>query len=176
MNRRKLGNSGLEVSPVALGANVFGWTADEAASFRVLDAFVDAGFNLIDTANTYSVWVPGHQGGESEAIIGKWLRQSGKRDRVLIATKVGMQMGNGRKGLAAAYILEAVEDSLRRLQVDRIDLYQAHQDDASTPLEERRGGRGIGGARVRVTGSYPSPVVTAVRLDPGSYRSLPGPR
>ena len=136
MIRRKLGQSGLEVSPLALGGNVFGWTADESASFAVLDAFVEAGFDLIDTADMYSVWVPGHKGGESETIIGKWLRQSGKRDKVVIATKVGMDLGDGKKGLAKPYILAAADDSLRRLQIDCIDLYQAHKDDESTPLEE----------------------------------------
>ncbi|HVO99815.1 MAG TPA: aldo/keto reductase [Bryobacteraceae bacterium] len=133
---RKLGRSGLDVSPVMLGGNVFGWTLDEAASFRVLDAYVDAGLNFIDTADIYSTWVPGHAGGESETIIGNWLKTSGKRSKVVLATKVGMQMGSGKKGLKKAYILEAVEDSLRRLQTDTIDLYQSHQDDPETPLEE----------------------------------------
>jgi len=119
-----------------LGGNVFGWTLDEAASFRVLDAYVDAGLNFIDTADIYSTWVPGHAGGESETIIGNWLKTSGKRSKVVLATKVGMQMGSGKKGLKKAYILEAVEDSLRRLQTDTIDLYQSHQDDPETPLEE----------------------------------------
>jgi aryl-alcohol dehydrogenase-like predicted oxidoreductase len=115
---------------------VFGWTADEATSFQLLDAFVDAGFNFIDTADLYSRWAPGHQGGESESIIGRWLKKSGKRDQVVIATKVGMEMGPDKKGLSKAYILRAVEDSLRRLQIDCIDLYQAHSDDPATPLEE----------------------------------------
>src|SRR5947199_4526750 len=119
---RKLGNSGLEVGPLALGGNVFGWTADEATSFRVLDAFVDAGFNLIDTADVYSRWAPGNQGGESETIIGRWLEQGGKRDRVVLATKVGLEMGPDKKGLSGPYIRRAVEDSLRRLRVDHIDL------------------------------------------------------
>ena len=136
MKKRVIGNSGLEAAPLALGGNVFGWTADEAASFRILDAFVDAGFNLVDTADTYSRWVPGHMGGESEAVIGKWFQRSGKRDKVIIATKLGMDMGNGKKGLARHYILREVEDSLKRLQTDHIDLYQAHQDDTHTPLEE----------------------------------------
>src|SRR3954467_9455511 len=109
MRMRELGNSGLEVGPLALGGNVFGWTIDEPTSFRILDAFVEAGFNLIDTADVYSRWAPGNQGGESETIIGRWLRRSGKRDRVLIATKVGMEMGPDRKGLSRAYILRAVE-------------------------------------------------------------------
>lgn len=136
MEKRRLGNSELTVAPLAFGGNVFGWTADEPTSFSLLDGFVDAGFDLIDTADVYSRWVPGNQGGESETIIGKWLKQSGKRDRVVIATKVGMDMGDGRKGLAGPYILRAVEDSLRRLQTDYIDLYQSHVDDPDTPLEE----------------------------------------
>lgn len=136
MTRRRLGESGLEIAPLALGGNVFGWTADEATSFAVLDAFVDAGFNFIDTADVYSAWAPGHQGGESETIIGKWLKRSGKRDRAIIATKVGMAMGPDKKGLSRAYIRQAVEASLRRLETDYIDLYQAHRDDPETPLEE----------------------------------------
>ena len=136
MQKRKLGRSGLEVAPLVLGGNVFGWTAGEATSFQLLDAFVAAGFNCIDTADTYSRWAPGHQGGESEAIIGRWLKQRGNRDKVVIATKVGMDMGGDKKGLARAYILREVEDSLKRLQTDYIDLYQSHTDDAATPLEE----------------------------------------
>ena len=136
MQKRKLGKSGLEIAPLVLGGNVFGWTADEAMSFKLLDKFVGAGFNCIDTADTYSRWAPGHQGGESEAIIGKWLKQRGGREKVVIATKVGMEMGAGKKGLSKAYILREVEDSLKRLQTDYIDLYQSHTDDAATPLEE----------------------------------------
>jgi len=136
VQRRKLGRSGLEIAPLVLGGNVFGWTADEATSFQLLDAFVAAGFNCIDTADTYSRWAPGHQGGESEAIIGRWLKQRGNRDKVVIATKVGMDMGGDKKGLAKAYILREVEDSLKRLQTEYIDLYQSHTDDAATPLEE----------------------------------------
>jgi aryl-alcohol dehydrogenase-like predicted oxidoreductase len=135
MQKRKLGNSGLEVAPLALGGNVFGWTADEAASFRVLDAFVDAGFNLIDTADVYSSWVPGNRGGESETMLGKWIKRSGKRNKVLIATKCGMEM-NGQKGLSRAYIPQALEASLARLQTDYVDLYQSHKDDPDTPLAE----------------------------------------
>jgi aryl-alcohol dehydrogenase-like predicted oxidoreductase len=133
---RPLGRSGLQVAPLALGGNVFGWTADEAASFAVLDAFVDAGFNLIDTADIYSRWAPGHQGGESEGVIGRWLKAGGKRDQVLIATKVGKEMGEGMLGLSRRWIRQAVHDSLQRLQTDHIDLYQSHDDDAGTPLEE----------------------------------------
>ena len=136
MQMRPLGNSGLTVAPLAFGGNVFGWTVDAATSFSLLDAFVDAGFNLIDTADVYSRWVSGHSGGESETIIGQWLRQSGKRDKVVLATKVGMDMGPGRTGLARARIRSAVEESLARLQTDRIDLYQSHADDAATPLAE----------------------------------------
>jgi aryl-alcohol dehydrogenase-like predicted oxidoreductase len=134
MQYRKLGRSDLQVSPLAFGGNVFGWTADEATSFRLLDRFVDEGYNFIDTADMYSKWVPGNKGGESETIIGKWLKQSGKRDKVVIATKLGMEMAPDRKGLSPAYINRAVEASLTRLQTDYIDLYQSHTDDAATPL------------------------------------------
>ena len=136
---RPLGRSGLMAAPLAFGGNVFGWTADEATSFALLDAFVDAGFNLIDTADIYSHWAPGHTGGESETVIGKWLKKSGKRDRVLIATKVGMDMGDDHKGLSRRWIRQAVEDSLRRLQTDCIDLYQSHEDDNETSLAETLG-------------------------------------
>jgi aryl-alcohol dehydrogenase-like predicted oxidoreductase len=139
MRTRKLGGSGIQIGPLAFGGNVFGWTADEATSFRLLDASVDAGFNLIDTADVYSRWAPGHQGGESETIIGNWLRRSGKRDQVVLATKVGLEMGTEDKGLSRPYILRAVDRSLRRLQTDRIDLYQSHSDDEGTPLEETLG-------------------------------------
>lgn len=137
MEARKIGGSDLEVAPLAFGGNVFGWTIDEATSFRLLDAFVAAGFNFIDTADVYARWAPGNEGGESETIIGKWFRQTGKRDKVVLATKVGMEMGPGKKGTSKTYILQAVEDSLKRLQTDRIDLYQTHKDeDPETPLEE----------------------------------------
>ena len=136
MNRRKLGNTGFDVAPLAFGGNVFGWTVDEATSFHLLDAFVDAGFNLIDTADSYSRWVTGHQGGESETIIGRWIAARGRHDDVVIATKVGSDMGLGRKSLRKDYILQAAEASLRRLQVDAIDLYQSHWDDETTPLDE----------------------------------------
>jgi aryl-alcohol dehydrogenase-like predicted oxidoreductase len=121
-----------------LGGNVFGWTVDEASGFKILDVFVDSGLNFIDTADIYSTWVPGHTGGESETMIGNWLRRSGKRSKIILATKVGMQMPAG-KGLKKDYILRAAEDSLRRLQTDHIDLYQSHEDDPSTPLEETLG-------------------------------------
>ena len=142
MNFRELGRSGLQVSPLCFGGNVFGWTIDEATSFSLLDAWVDAGFNFIDTADVYSIWVPGHTGGESETLIGKWLRKSGKRGKVVIATKVGKPMGEGKKGLSPAYMRQAVEDSLRRLQTDYIDLYQSHDDDADTPLADSLGAFG----------------------------------
>ncbi|MGV3658261.1 MAG: aldo/keto reductase [Chitinophagaceae bacterium] len=136
MEKRPLGNSGLQVVPLAFGGNVFGWTADEKTSFNLLDAFTDAGFNLIDTADNYSHWAPGNKGGESETIIGKWLKRSGKRNKVVIATKVGGAFPGGKKDLSKAYILKAAEDSLRRLQVETIDLYQAHWDDEVTPVSE----------------------------------------
>src|SRR5947209_517 len=137
--RRCLGESGPEVGPIAFGGNVFGWTADEPTSFKLLDAAVAAGFNLIDTADVYSRWAPGHKGGESETVLGKWFRQGGKRDKVVLATKVGMEMGPDAKGLSRAHIFRAVEESLRRLQTDAIDLYQSHVDDPATPLEETLG-------------------------------------
>jgi len=136
MEKRQIGNSGLEVAALAFGGNVFGWTIDQATSFTLLDAFTEAGFNLIDTADVYSNWVPGNQGGESETIIGNWLKQSGKRDRVIIATKVGGEMSPGKKGLSRNHIRQSVEDSLRRLQTDYIDLYQSHYDDPATPLTD----------------------------------------
>jgi aryl-alcohol dehydrogenase-like predicted oxidoreductase len=134
--KRRLGNSSLEVAPLVFGGNIFGWTADEPMSFKLLDAFVAAGLNMIDTADVYSKWVPGHLGGESETIIGNWLSKRGGRDKVLIATKLGMEIAPGEQGLSKAYILRAVDRSLRRLQTDYIDLYQAHRDDAATPLHE----------------------------------------
>jgi aryl-alcohol dehydrogenase-like predicted oxidoreductase len=136
VKKRKLGKSGLEIAPLVFGGNVFGWTADEARSFELLDAFVAAGFNGIDTADVYSRWVPGNRGGESETIIGKWLKARGGRERVIIATKVGMEMGPTQKGLSRSYIMQAVEASLKRLQTDHIDLYQSHTDDATVPLDE----------------------------------------
>lgn len=136
MQKRTLGHRGPAVPPICLGGNVYGWTLSEADTFRQLDRAVDAGLNFIDTADMYSRWVPGHTGGESETILGKWFAQSGRRKDVILATKVGMDMGDDRKGLSPAYIARAVDDSLRRLQTDYIDLYQAHTDDESTPLEE----------------------------------------
>jgi aryl-alcohol dehydrogenase-like predicted oxidoreductase len=137
METRKLGTTNLQVAPLMLGGNVFGWTIDAETSFRILDAFVDAGFNFIDTADVYSAWKPGNAGGgQSEAIIGQWFARSGKRDKVILATKVGMDLGHGKKGLSCKYIVQAAEASLKRLQTDHIDLYQSHTDDASIPLEE----------------------------------------
>jgi aryl-alcohol dehydrogenase-like predicted oxidoreductase len=139
---RPLGRSGLATAPLVFGGNVLGWTADEATSFRLLDAFVDGGFNMVDTADVYSRWASGHRGGEGETVIGRWLRATGKRHRVLIATKVGKPMGeegSGRSGLSRRWIRQAVEDSLRRLQTDHIDLYQSHEDDPAVPLEETLG-------------------------------------
>lgn len=134
--KRKIGKSDLEVVPFALGGNVFGWTADEKESFNILDKYADAGFDFIDTADIYSAWVPGNKGGESETIIGKWLKKSGKRKQFTIATKVGAQISETHRGLKKAYILSEVEESLKRLQTDHIDLYFTHYDDLSTPLEE----------------------------------------
>ena len=136
MHLRPLGRSGLQVAPLAFGGNVFGWSADEATSFSLLDAFVDAGFNLVDTADVYSRWVPGHSGGESETVIGKWLRKSGKRHAVVIATKVGMDMGHGNQGLSRQHIAKSIDASLKRLNTDHVDLYQSHSDDAATSFEE----------------------------------------
>jgi aryl-alcohol dehydrogenase-like predicted oxidoreductase len=136
MKKRQLGQSSIEATPLMLGSNVFGWTADEATSFKILDAFVAAGLNFIDTADTYSTWVPGHQGGESETIIGNWFKRSGKRDKIVIATKVGAEIPGQGKGLSKAWIMRQVEASLKRLQTDYIDLYQSHRDDAATPVEE----------------------------------------
>jgi len=136
MQKRKLGTAGIEVPVIMLGGNVFGWTVNETDSFRLLDAAFDSGLNFIDTADVYSRWIPGHVGGESETILGKWFARSGKRDGVILATKVGMDMGDGKQGLAPKYIEQAVEASLKRLQTDRIDLYQSHKDDDKTPLED----------------------------------------
>jgi aryl-alcohol dehydrogenase-like predicted oxidoreductase len=136
MNYRLLGQTGLKVSPIAFGGNVFGWTVDEAKSIDLLDAWLDAGFNFIDTADSYSTWAPGNKGGESETIIGNWIKKRNNRSRVIIATKVGSQMAPGKKGLSKKYILEEVEESLMRLQTDYIDLYQSHWPDPETPYEE----------------------------------------
>jgi len=131
-----LGESGIETGPLVFGGNVFGWTINEAQSFRMLDAWLTGGFNMVDTADVYSTWGPGNRGGESETIIGKWMKQRGNRGRVIVATKVGKPMGPDKKGLSAKYMRQALEDSLRRLQTDYIDLYQSHDDDPATPMEE----------------------------------------
>jgi aryl-alcohol dehydrogenase-like predicted oxidoreductase len=136
MQKRQIGKSSLQVPVLCLGGNVFGWTVDERESFRLLDAALDAGLNFIDTADVYSRWVSGHVGGESETVLGKWFARSGRRSQVVLATKLGFDMGDGKKGLSRKYIAEAVEASLRRLQTDYIDLYQAHTDDNETPLED----------------------------------------
>jgi len=136
MDKRKLGSTGFDVAPLAFGGNVFGWTADEPTSFALLDRFAGAGFNLIDTADSYSRWAPGHQGGESETIIGRWINRRGRHDDVIVATKVGSDMGEGHKILRKDYILRAAEASLKRLGVDCLDLYQSHWDDENTPIEE----------------------------------------
>ncbi|HWA49254.1 MAG TPA: aldo/keto reductase [Dongiaceae bacterium] len=136
MEKRQLGQSALRVAPLCLGGNVFGWTADEATSHKLLDGFVAGGFNFIDTADVYSRWADGHQGGESEKVIGTWLKKRGKRDDVVIATKVGKDMGGDKKGLRKDYVERAVDASLKRLQTDYIDLYQSHEDDLTLPVEE----------------------------------------
>ncbi|EIL98161.1 alcohol dehydrogenase [Rhodanobacter thiooxydans] len=153
MQPRPLGNSPLSIAPLAFGGNVFGWSVDEKRSFELLDAFVDAGGNLIDTADVYSAWVPGNRGGESETILGKWLKQSGKREQVVISTKVAKWAE--QPGLSPVNIQQAVDGSLKRLQVDCIDLYQAHEDDASVPMEETLGAfaRLIEAGKVRVIGA-----------------------
>jgi aryl-alcohol dehydrogenase-like predicted oxidoreductase len=174
MSKRQLGRSGLEVQPLALGGNVFGWSIDEATSFAVLDAFVDAGLNLIDTADAYSAWVPGHPGGESETIIGNWFAKSGKRNQVVIATKVAKWATH--KGLAPATIQAAAEDSLRRLKIDTIDLYFAHEDDPSVPLEDTLGAfaRLIEQGKVRAIGaSNYSAARLAEALAASTRRGLP---
>lgn len=179
MEFRPLGRSGLATAPLVLGCNVFGWTADEATSHALLDAFIDGGFNLIDTADMYSTWVPGHQGGESEAVIGRWLRASGKRHRVLIATKVGKPLGepgSGRSGLSRRWIRQGVHDSLQRLQTDHIDLYQSHEDDLNTPLEETLGAFAelIQEGKVRAIGaSNYSAARLALALDLSARLGLP---
>ena len=156
MERQELGRSGLKVAPWAFGGNVFGWTADERTSFGLLDAFVDHGFNLIDTADVYSFWIPGHSGGESETVIGRWLAQGGgRRDKVVIATKLGMEMPGQGKGLSRAWMMQEVDRSLKRLNTDVIDLYQSHQDDPDTPLEETLSAFGelIKAGKVRAIGA-----------------------
>ena len=139
MHSRRLGRTDLDIAPLVLGGNVFGWTADRNASFAVLDRFLAAGLNAIDTADVYSSWAPGNSGGESETIIGEWMKARGNRSRVIVVTKVGSPMGKGKEGLKPGYIAEAVEASLKRLQTDVIDLYLSHWPDMATPIEETLG-------------------------------------
>lgn len=155
MMRKRLGTTDLHVSPLMFGGNVLGWTADEQTSFELLDAWLDAGFNFVDTANNYSIWASGHVGGESETVIGKWLKSRGNRDRVIIATKVGMEITPEQKGLRREYILRSADESLQKLQTDYIDLYQSHIDDPNTPLEEtlEAYSRLVAAGKVRVIGA-----------------------
>ena len=139
MESRELGKSGIKVAPLMFGGNVFDWTIDQKTSFALLDGFVGAGFNAIDTADVYSVWAPGHKGGESETVLGAWLKARGNRAKVVVATKCGAPLADDKKGLSAKWIKQACDDSLKRLQTDYIDLYQAHRDDAETPMEETLG-------------------------------------
>src|SRR5580698_9875691 len=181
MTIRKLGNSGSEVRPLMLGGNVFGWTIDEAQSFRVLDAYAATGFDFIDTADVYSKWVPGHTGGESETILGKWMKQRGNRARIILATKCGFEIAPGKKGLSRKHIMASIEDSLRRLQTDYIDLYQSHSEDLETPLEETMGAYAdlIKQGKVRVIGAsnysarrLEAALETSAKLGVPQYASL----
>ena len=175
MEKRRLGQSDLHFAPLMLGGNVFGWTIDEKTSLGILDAFVDAGFNAVDTSDSYARWVPGNPGGESETIIGNWLKKSGKRSKVLIGTKVGEDMGEGRS-LKKGYILRECEASLRRLQTDRIDLYQTHFDDEVTPPEETMQAYAqlIAAGKVRAIGaSNMSPVRLKASLAASKKLGLP---
>jgi len=176
LQKRRLGRTDLEIAPLVLGGNVFGWTADEKTSFDLLDRFVDAGFNAVDTADAYSRWVPGNKGGESETIIGKWMKARGNRERVVVITKVGSDMGQGKKDLSAAYIAKAVEDSLKRLQVDAIDLYLSHWPDPTTPHEETLGAyqKLIKAGKVRAIGaSNLDAAQLRAALDVARLRDLP---
>ena len=177
MNKRPLGRSGFEVAPLAFGGNVFGWTVDEPTAFRLLDAFVERGFSLVDTADTYNKWVAGHRGGESETIIGNWFAQGGgRRERAVIATKCGMEMPDVGKGLSREHILRSVEGSLRRLRTDRIDLYQAHEEDGSTPIDEtlEAYAKLVREGKVRAIGaSNYSPAGLAAALDRAEKSGLP---
>lgn len=181
MQHRPLGQSGLQVSPLCFGGNVFGWTVDQNTAFALLDAWIDAGFNFIDTANVYSRWVPGNQGGESETIIGNWLRKSGKRQRIVLATKVGKDEFEGRAGLHPRHIRQAVEDSLKRLQTDYIDLYQSHDDDTEVPMADTLGAYAdlIAAGKVRAIGAsnfsaarLQQALQTSARLGLPRYESL----
>lgn len=176
MDKRPLGKSGLSTAPLVLGGNVFGWTADQATSFAILDVFTDAGFNAVDTANVYSRWIPGHKGGESETVIGEWFVQGGgRREKTLLITKVGMDMGEGGKGLKAEYIVAACEASLKRLKTDHIDLYLSHAPDPETPIEETLEGhyRLIKAGKVRACGgsNYDGPGLDAALKASGDERA-----
>jgi aryl-alcohol dehydrogenase-like predicted oxidoreductase len=176
MEKRRLGNSGLQIAPLMFGGNVLGWTADEATSFKLLDRFVGAGCNAIDTADVYSRWAPGHKGGESEAVLGRWLASRGGRDKVVIATKVGNDMPGVGKGLSKAHIVKSCEESLKRLQTDTIDLYQSHIDDGETPLQETLGAFAqlIAQGKVRAIGAsnYATPRL-AEALQVSAKKKLP---
>ncbi len=176
MDKRQLGRSPLRIAPLAFGGNVFGWTVDDKKAFELLDAFTAAGFNMIDTANSYSRWAPGNSGGESETIIGRWLKQRGNRDKVVIATKVGSDIGQGHRDISMKHILTAHEDSLRRLQTDYIDLYQTHWDVESTPVEETLDAhaRLVNDGKVRVIGaSNFSPERLKASLDASRAKGFP---
>ncbi|TPJ23430.1 aldo/keto reductase [Mesorhizobium sp. B2-7-2] len=176
MQKRRLGRTDLSIAPLVLGGNVFGWTADEKTSFDLLDRFVAAGFNAIDTADAYSRWVPGNKGGESETIIGNWMKSRGNRDQVIVITKVGSDMGQGKRDLSAAYIEKAVDASLKRLQTDVIDLYLSHWPDPATPYEETLGAyqRLLEKGKIRYPGcSNLDAGQLRAALDVASLRSLP---
>ncbi|MER8862617.1 aldo/keto reductase [Mesorhizobium sp. M0751] len=176
MQKRRLGRTDLSIAPLVLGGNVFGWTADEKTSFDLLDRFVDAGFNAIDTADSYSRWIAGHQGGESETIIGRWMKSRGNRDKVVVITKVGSDMGQGKRDLSAAYIEKAIDASLKRLQVDSVDLYLSHWPDPATPYEETFGAyqKLLGKGKIRYAGaSNLDAAQLRAALDVASLRGLP---
>ncbi|WP_276498110.1 aldo/keto reductase [Pontibacter litorisediminis] len=176
MNKRKLGNTALYTAPIVVGGNVFGWTLDEKESFGILDEVYEAGFDTLDTADVYSRWGEGNQGGESETIIGKWMKERGNRDRVTVITKVGSDMGQGHKDISEKHILKAAEDSLRRLQVDQIDLYLTHWDDDKTPVEETLGAyqKLIEAGKVRFIGaSNLSPERLRASLEASKQQGLP---
>jgi aryl-alcohol dehydrogenase-like predicted oxidoreductase len=177
MKKRPLGQSGFEVAPLAFGGNVFGWTVDEPTAYRLLDTFVEHGFSLVDTADTYSKWVQGHHGGESETIIGNWLAQGGgRRERIVVATKCGMEMPDVGKGLSKKHILRSAEDSLKRLRTDHIDIYQAHEEDTSTPIDETLEAYAqlVREGKVRAIGaSNYSPAGLAAALDKAEKSALP---
>ncbi|MER8404959.1 aldo/keto reductase [Mesorhizobium sp. M0185] len=176
MQKRRLGRTDLSIAPLVLGGNVFGWTADEKTSFDLLDRFVDAGLNAIDTADSYSRWIPGHEGGESETIIGKWMKSRGNRDKVVVVTKVGSDMGQGKRDLSAAYIEKAIDASLKRLQVDSVDLYLSHWPDPATPYEETFGAyqKLLDKGKIRYAGaSNLDAAQLRAALDVASLRGLP---